>query len=280
MEMKPIRNSLGHNPLSDALHRNSGVVLNGQGPGRHPLRGMSYRDPGTMISEQGSGRRSLYGALHLRPGVVKNEQGSSHFSRRVRRVRKLAEPTRICLDSWNVGSLTGKLRELADVAIRRRVNILCVQETKWKGQKAKEVEGSGFKLWYTGTTSGRNGVRILIDKSLKDGVVDVKRQGDRIILLRLVIGDLVLNVLSAYAPQVGLSESSKSQFWQDLDSMVSTVPISEKLFIGGDLNGHVGATNVGYKRVHGDFGYGSRNEGGGCFEFCVGLRPAVSEYPL
>ena len=34
----------------------------------------------------------------------------------------------------------GKLRELVDAAIRRRVNILCVQETKWKGQKAKEVE--------------------------------------------------------------------------------------------------------------------------------------------
>jgi hypothetical protein len=62
-----------------------------------------------------------------------------------------------------------------------------------------------------------------------------------------------------------LSESSKSQFWEDLDSMVSTVPISEKLFIGGDLNGHVSATNVGYERVHGGFGYGSRNEGGRMF---------------
>jgi exonuclease III len=46
------------------------------------------------------------------------------------------------------------------------------------GQKAKEVEDTGFKLWYTGTTSGRNGVDILIDMSLKDGVVDVRRQGD------------------------------------------------------------------------------------------------------
>jgi exonuclease III len=118
----------------------------------------------------------------------------------VRRVRKLAEPTRIRLGSWNAESLTGKLRELVDVAIRRRVNILCVQKTKWKGQKAKKVEGSGFKLCYTGTTSGRNGVGILIDKSLKDGVVDVRTQGDRIILVRLVIGDLVLNVISAYAP--------------------------------------------------------------------------------
>jgi exonuclease III len=54
------------------------------------------------------------------------------------------------LGSWNVGSLTGKLRELVDTAIRRRVNILCVQETKWTGQKAKEVENTSFKLWYTG----------------------------------------------------------------------------------------------------------------------------------
>ena len=86
-------------------------------------------DLGTMISEQGSGRH-LSGALHLYSDVVINEQGSSHFLRRVQRARKLAEPTRIRIGSWNVGSLTGKLRELADVAIRRRVNILCIQKTK------------------------------------------------------------------------------------------------------------------------------------------------------
>jgi exonuclease III len=86
----------------------------------------------------------------------------------VRRVRKLVGPTRIRLGSWNVGSLTGKLRKVVDAAVRRRVNILCVQETKWKGQKAKEVEGSSFKLWYTGAASGRNGVSILIDRSFKD----------------------------------------------------------------------------------------------------------------
>ena len=114
MDMKPIRNSLGCYPLSDALHQNPGVVLNGHGPGRHPPNGASYCDLGTMISEQGSGRHSLSGVLHLCRGVVKNEQGSSHFPPRVRRVTKLAEPTRICIGSWNVGSLTGKLRELVD----------------------------------------------------------------------------------------------------------------------------------------------------------------------
>ena len=64
----------------------------------------------------------------------------------MRRVRKLVKPTRIRLVSWNVGSFIGKLRELFDIATRRRVNILCVQETKWKGQKVKEVDNIGFKL--------------------------------------------------------------------------------------------------------------------------------------
>jgi exonuclease III len=96
----------------------------------------------------------------------------------------------------------GKLRELVDTMVRRRVNILCIQETKWKGHKAKEVDNTSFKLWYTGTTSNINGVGVLIDKSLKDGVVEVRRQEYRIILLvNLVLSDMVLNVISAYAPK-------------------------------------------------------------------------------
>jgi hypothetical protein len=109
------------------------MVLNGQGPGRHPFGGAPYRDLDAMLSEQGSGRRFLSGTLHRRSGVVTNVQGSSHLSQRVRGVRKLVEPTRIRVGSWNVGSLTGKLRELVDVASRRRVSIGKMEGAKIKG---------------------------------------------------------------------------------------------------------------------------------------------------
>jgi hypothetical protein len=154
--------------------------------------------------------------------------------------------------------------------IRWRANILCVQETKWKGQKTKEVEDTGFKLWYTGTTANKNGVGNVLDKSLKDGVVGIKRQGDMIILVKLLVRDLIFNVISAYAPQIGLNESIKRQFWEQLDALVSSVPISEKLFIGEDLNGHIGSTRVGFDGVHEGFGYGSRNqEGEGILNFTL-----------
>ena len=44
--------------------------------------------------------------------------------------------------------------------------------------------------------------------------------------------------------------------------MVRAAPSSEKLFIGDDLNGHVGTSSAGFEAVHGVFGYGSRNQEG------------------
>jgi hypothetical protein len=42
--------------------------------------------------------------------------------------------------------------------------------------------------------------------------------------------------------------------------LVSSVPISEKFFVGGDLNGHVDSTRVCFDGLHGGFRYGSRNQ--------------------
>jgi hypothetical protein len=60
------------------------------------------------------------------------------------------------------------------------------------------------------------------------------------------------------------------QFWEELDALVSSVPISEKLFIKGDLNVHVGSIRVGFDGVHGGFRYRSRNqEGEGILNFAL-----------
>jgi hypothetical protein len=218
-------------PLSDALCLPSGASKNGQG------------------------------APHRRPGVVISEQGFPRVPGRAR-VKKLAQDYRIRLATWNIGTLTGKTRELVDTMIRRRISIACLQETKWVGEKAREIEDTGYKLYYTGKDRHRNGVGIIVDKHLKDSVVTVTRKGDRIILVKLVIGESIVNIISAYAPQVGLDDLTKEQFWEQMDDVVQEIPCGEKLFIGGDFNGHVGVQRQGYEKVHGGFGFGDLNEGG------------------
>jgi hypothetical protein len=74
------------------------------------------------------------------------------------------------------------------------------------------VKDIGFQFWYTGNMSTKNDVVIVLDKSLKDGVVDIKRHRDKIILVKLLVGDLVFNIISAYAPQICLNENVKMQF--------------------------------------------------------------------
>jgi hypothetical protein len=40
--------------------------------------------------------------------------------------KEASEPSRVRVVTWNIGSLTGKLREVVDTMIRRCVNILYV----------------------------------------------------------------------------------------------------------------------------------------------------------
>ena len=48
----------------------------------------------------------------------------------------------------------------------------------------------GYKLWYTGKDRNRNGVSVIIDKQLLENVVDVRRKGDKILLVNLIlVGD-------------------------------------------------------------------------------------------
>ena len=59
--------------------------------------------------------------------------------RQDRRARLKKQVGRLRVVLWNVGTMTGKAIEIADALRRRKVDIACVQEVKWKGSKARNL---------------------------------------------------------------------------------------------------------------------------------------------
>ncbi|KAK3515161.1 hypothetical protein QTP70_008184 [Hemibagrus guttatus] len=170
---------------------------------------------------------------------------------------------------------SGKGRELADMMERRKVDILCVQETRWKGSKARSI-GAGFKLFYYGVDSKRNGVGVVLKEEFVRNVLEVKRVSDRVMSLKLEIEGVMLNVVSGYAPQVGCELEEKERFWSELDEVMESIPTGERVVIGVDFNGHVDEGNTGDEEVMGKFGVKERNlEGQMVVDFAKRMDMAV-----
>ncbi|KAK3542543.1 hypothetical protein QTP86_028679, partial [Hemibagrus guttatus] len=170
---------------------------------------------------------------------------------------------------------TGKGRELADMMERRKVDILCVQETRWKGSKARSI-GAGFKLFYYGVDSKRNGVGVVLKEEIVRNVLEVKRVSDTVMSLKLEIEGVMLNVVSGYAPQVGCELEDTERFWSELDEVMESISTGERVVIGADFNGHVGEGNRGDEEVMGKFGVKERNlEGQMVVDFAKRMDMAV-----
>ncbi|KAK3565560.1 hypothetical protein QTP86_012216 [Hemibagrus guttatus] len=158
---------------------------------------------------------------------------------------------------------------------RRKVDILCVQETRWKGSKARSI-GAGFKLFYYGVDSKRNGVGVVLKEEFVRNVLEVKRVSDRVMSLKLEIEGVMLNVVSGYVPQVGCELEEKERFWSELDEVMESIPTGERVVIGADFNGHVGEGNTGDEEVMGKFGVKERNlEGQMVVDFAKRMDMAV-----
>ena len=59
--------------------------------------------------------------------------------------RKKAKKIKLRVATLNVEAMAGKGRKVADLMERRELDILCVQETRWKGVKARCI-GGGYKM--------------------------------------------------------------------------------------------------------------------------------------
>ena len=176
----------------------------------------------------------------------------------------------LTIGSVNIGLMSGRSGEVVEMVARRRLDFCCIQESRWKGEGARLLGGEGkrYKFFWKGCKEGTAGVGIFVAEQYIDNVVEVRRVSERVLVLRVTIGKGVLNLVTAYAPQVGRSSEEKEEFCVLMGKMMAEISESEKLVVIGDMNGHVGERADGFECIHGGMGFGERNlEGEMLLEF-------------
>ena len=67
--------------------------------------------------------------------------------------------------------------------------ILCLQETKWKGSKARNIE-DGCELFYHVAHGRRNGIEKVVREELVESVLEIKRVSDRQMAMKLEVKEV------------------------------------------------------------------------------------------
>ena len=163
-----------------------------------------------------------------------------------------------------VGTYKDKEEELLNLMKERRLDILGMSETRLKNKESGLDLGDNYTLIYSGIEQGttKYGVAILVGPRLSRSIKAVKLVNERIMKISLQLKRGRMHIFQVYAPEQGLTNQIKEQFYEELESEIELLPDNENIIIMGDLNGRVGLDRTNLGNVIGPFGEATRNDDG------------------
>ena len=98
---------------------------------------------------------------------------------------------------------------------RANVDILGISELRWT--EKGEFNSDDHYIYYCGQKSlGRNGVAIMVNKRIRNAVLECNLKNDRMISVRFQGKPFNITVIQAYAPSSNAEEAEVERFYKDL----------------------------------------------------------------
>ena len=150
---------------------------------------------------------------------------------------------------------------------RYNIPIVALSETRFADEGDLTEREAGYTFFWSGRKAEEkreSGVGFAILSSLVSKL-DKPPKGinDRLMTLRLPLqGKKFATIISAYAPTMTNPDDVKEKFYEDLNSVLSSVPKQDKLILLGDFNARVGRDHESWAGVLGTQGIGSCNDNG------------------
>ena len=154
----------------------------------------------------------------------------------------------IQIAAFNVRTLnrTGQLPELTASAVKHEIDIICIQEHRYTHTEDIKYHetGNGWTLatisaWKNSANATVGGIGILIGPRALKTLNSIERIKPRM-LAAMFNGNPRATIISCYSPTNDSEESELVAFYDELYSLVRSIPKHNLLVIGGDMNAQIG----------------------------------------
>ena len=126
----------------------------------------------------------------------------------------------------------GKLEVVKQEMAKVNVDILGISKLKWTGMG--EFNSDDHFIYYCGQESlRRNGVAIMVNRTVWNAVLGFNLKNDRMISVRFQGKPFNITVIQVYTPTSNAEEAEVEQFYEDLQDLLELTPKRDVLFIIG-----------------------------------------------
>jgi len=140
--------------------------------------------------------------------------------------------------------ISHKLQQLVAGCEKYHIDIVSLQEhrlhtTNGENFNILNKDLNGWTLAHSNSCNTSHGVAILYSNNISQVVDHIECKSDRIIVAHLR-GNPRVCVLSVYAPTETGDKAAKDAFYQDLESVITSLPPHTVVIVAGDLNARLG----------------------------------------
>ena len=154
----------------------------------------------------------------------------------------------IQIATFNVRTLNriGQLPELTASAIEHKIDIICIQEHRYTHNEDIKYHdtGNGWTLatvsaWKNSVNATVGGVGILMGPRALKSLNSIERIQPKM-MVATFNSNLRATIISRYSPTYVSEETELVAFYDELASLVRSIPKHNVLVIGGDMNAQIG----------------------------------------
>ena len=165
--------------------------------------------------------------------------------------------------SWNVQGLSEvKVWEIIHIMKRRRIDILCMQETHISQSPYYNV--GGFQVILAGSSTSSKefaGAGFVVAPWAMASVVGFLQFSNRLSCMKIRVSRGQIAIINGYAPHSGYPFAVRQCFFEKLGDMIRKTSLNGLKLVFGDLNARIQRRMPGEDAFVGEYVFGSTNAG-------------------